>query len=100
MPSIARIGDTNSVHECGVVPTAAEGSTNVFVNGIPVHRVGDSNSSHPSVPAPSCADHTTTLSTGSANVFGNGQPIGRLGDSYTWGMEVTSGAQNVVANEP
>lgn len=99
MPKAARIGDTNSVHECGVVPTAVGGSSNVFINGIPVHRVDDANSAHPAVPPPSCANHATVLSAGSPNVYVNGKPIGRIGDPYTCGITVTSGSPNVFVND-
>ncbi len=99
MPSAARIGDTNSVHECGVVPTAVGGSPNVFINGIPVHRVDDANSAHPFIPPPSCANHATVLSAGSPNVYANGKPVGRIGDPYTCGITVTSGSPNVFVND-
>jgi len=100
MPAAARIGDTNSVHECGVVPTASSGSSNVFINGIPAHRVGDSNTAHPFAPPPvGCPTHVTTVSSGSPNVFVNGQALARVGDPYTCGITVTSGSPNVFAND-
>jgi len=55
-----RIGDAIS---CG--DAAAAGSSNVFINGIGVHRIGDATTGHGSwVP--------NTALTGSSNVFANG----------------------------
>jgi uncharacterized Zn-binding protein involved in type VI secretion len=108
MPAAARgawgplgwAGDTVSVHECGDIPNASAGSSNVFINGKPAHRVGDSNTSHASVPSPSCAPHSTNLSSGSPNVFVNGQPLARIGDPYDCGIKLTSGSSDVVVNDP
>ena len=44
MPAVTRIGDNDTSH-CST-PTRAQGSTNVFVNGIPVSRQGDNNTPH------------------------------------------------------
>ena len=98
MASAARIGDTVSVHECGVTPTAATGSPNVFINGIAAHRVGDTNTAHPYAPV-TCPTHETALTSGSPNVFVNGQPLGRVGDPYSCGITVTSGSPDVLINE-
>jgi uncharacterized Zn-binding protein involved in type VI secretion len=93
---VSRVGDTISVHECGVVPTAANGSPNVFTNNIATHRQGDSNTSHPFLPPLlGCPTHVTTLSAGSSSVFANGKGIARVGDSYGCGISLTSGSQNV-----
>jgi len=46
MPAIARIGDPATQHPCGGQANPAEGSPNVFVEGIAVHRLGDSNVAH------------------------------------------------------
>jgi uncharacterized Zn-binding protein involved in type VI secretion len=98
MTAVSRIGDSISVHECGVVPTAATGSSDVFCNGIAVHRQGDSNTSHPKVPPPlACIPHSTTLVAGSNTVYVNGNQVARVGDSYSCGISLTSGSSNVFA---
>ena len=97
MPEVSRVGDKVSVHECGVVPTAAVGSSDVYTNNIATHRQGDANTAHPSVPAPPCTNHITTLSSGSSSVYVNGQQIARNGDSYGCGIALTQGSGNVFA---
>ena len=98
MPKACRTTDTVSVHECGVVPTADSASADVFIESLAAHRVTDTNSSHPAVPAPSCAEHVTTLSSGSPDVFVNGLALARIGDAYGCGITLTSGASTVSAN--
>ena len=99
MPAVSRVGDTVSVHECGVVPTAAVGSLNVFTNSIKTHRVGDVNTAHPFLPAVSgCPTHSTALVKGSPNVYVNGKPLARLGDPYGCGISLTKGSPNVYSN--
>ena len=55
MPAVTRIGDNDTSH-CST-PTRAQGSTNVFVNGIPVSRQGDNNTPH-LLPGSPCPSHT------------------------------------------
>lgn len=99
MPGVSRVGDSVSVHECGVVPSAASGSGNVFVNSISTHRVGDPNTSHPFAPPPAgCPTHATALSSGSPTVFVNGKACSRIGDPYGCGISLTAGSGNVFAN--
>ena len=98
MPAACRTTDTVSVHECGVVPTAAGASGDVFIESLGAHRKTDKNTSHPSVPEPSCAEHATRLSTGSPNVFVNSKALARVGDAYGCGITLTSGASTVSAN--
>jgi uncharacterized Zn-binding protein involved in type VI secretion len=98
MPKACRTTDTVSVHECGVVPTADSATADVFIESLAAHRVTDTNSSHPAVPAPSCAEHVTTLSSGSPDVFVNGLALARIGDGYGCGITLTSGASTVFAN--
>ena len=97
MPSVSRVGDTVSVHHCGVVPTASSGSSDVYTNNISTHRQGDANTAHPGVPAPPCTNHVTTLSSGSSSVYVNGKQIARIGDSYGCGIALTQGSGNVFA---
>ena len=68
MPAVARIGDAIS---CG--DTIAQGSGDVFANGIPVTRVGpDKTAGHCFLP--------TKIAAGSSTVFVNNSPVARTGD--------------------
>ena len=96
MPAACRIGDTIS---CG--DTMAQGSPDVFSNGLPVTRVG------PDLTAGHCYN-PTPLASGSPNVFVNGLPMGRAGDPIvphtctpipsTHGGSVSVGSPDVLAN--
>jgi uncharacterized Zn-binding protein involved in type VI secretion len=98
MAGISRIGDTVSVHECGVTPTASVGSSDVKTNNINTHRQGDKNSSHPyAPPIAGCPEHQTTLSSGSSSVFVNDKQVARNGDPYGCGIALTQGSSNVFA---
>lgn len=69
MPAVARIGDPIS---CG--DTIAQGSGNVFANGIPVTRINvDATAGHPCGP-------TTVMQSGSPSVYVNNIPTVRVGD--------------------
>lgn len=94
MPAVTRIGDADIPHCSGMV--RAEGSSDVFVNGIAVSRQGDNNTSHllPGVPCPS---HAAPIEVGSTTVFVNGRGIGRVGDAITGCTAVAEGSPNVFA---
>jgi len=68
MPKAVRVGD---VHACGSVAT--QGSPNVLVNGIPVHRCTD---------ADNVGCHTAVQVACSPNVLANGLGIARIGDNH------------------
>ena len=53
MPAVCRIGDADVPHCSGMVRFT--GSSNVFVNGIKVHRLGDATRGHGSWVANSAA---------------------------------------------
>ena len=65
MPAVTRIGDADVAHCSGM--TRAQGSGNVFANGIAVSRQGDNNTGHllPGVPCPS---HSAPIASGSSTV--------------------------------
>ena len=44
MPAVTRIGDADVAHCSGM--TRAQGSSDVFCNGIGISRQGDNNTSH------------------------------------------------------
>ena len=76
MPAVTRIGDADVAHCSGM--TRAQGSGNVFANGIAVSRQGDNNTGHllPGVPCPS---HSAPIASGSSTVKVNNKGCGRVG---------------------
>jgi len=92
MPAVTRIGDAEVPHCSGMV--RAQGSGNVFVNGIAVSRQGDANTVH-LLPGNPCPAHSTTISQGSSTVFVNGKGCGRVGDPTC--TSVAAGSSNVFA---
>jgi uncharacterized Zn-binding protein involved in type VI secretion len=94
MPAATRIGDADLVH-CSV-PDRAQGSPNVFVNGIAWSRQGDLNTSH-LLPGSPCPSHQAPITLGSTTVFVNGKGAGRIGDAITACTSVAAGSPNVFA---
>ena len=92
MPAATRIGDQDLPHCSGM--TRAEGSPNVFVNGIPWSRQGDNNTPHLLPPAP-CPSHAAPIAIGSTTVIVNGKGAGRVGDSISGCTSVAEGSPNV-----
>ena len=94
--AVCRIGDADVTHCTGM--TRAEGSTNVFVNGIGISRQGDNNTPHLLPPnVPPCPGHSAGIAVGSTKVFANGKGVGRIGDSITACTSVAAGSSNVFA---
>ena len=94
MPAATRIGDDDVPHCSGM--TRAEGSPNVFVNGIPWSRQGDVNTPHLLPPAP-CPTHAAPIAIGSTTVIVNGKGAGRIGDAISGCTQVAAGSPNVFA---
>lgn len=92
MPAATRVGDADVTHCSGMV--RAEGSPNVFVNGIPWSRQGDMNTVH-LLPGSPCPPHAAPIAIGSTTVFINGQGAGRVGDTITGCTSVAAGSPNV-----
>lgn len=92
MPAATRIGDADVSHCSGM--TRAEGSSNVFVNGIAWSRQGDLNTGH-LLPAPICPSHSAPIAVGSTTVFINGMGAGRVGDAISGCTSVAEGSPNV-----
>lgn len=96
MPNAARLGDICTGHECWPSRPNVEGSPNVFVNGIPLHRQDDGwivhCCTHPGVPH-GC--HGSVLASGSSTVYANGKQAGRIGDPVACGGTVATGSENV-----
>jgi uncharacterized Zn-binding protein involved in type VI secretion len=95
MPEVTRLGDSCTGHGCWPPRSNVEGSPDVFVNGIPVHRQGDGWAEHtcPLIPE----THGSLLAAGSSTVFANGKQIGRIGDPVACGSFVASGSPDVFA---
>lgn len=92
MPAATRIGDADVPHCSGMV--RAEGSPNVYVNGIPWSRQGDLNTPH-LLPGEPCPAHTAPIAVGSTTVFVNGKGAGRVGDAISSCTSVAAGSPNV-----
>ena len=96
MAAVCRIGDADVTHCTGM--TRAAGSSNVFVNGLPVSRQGDNNTPHLLPPnKPPCPGHSAGIATGSTTVRINGLGCGRVGDGISGCTSVASGSSNVFA---
>ena len=96
MPAVTRIGDADVTHCSGM--TRAQGSSNVFVNGIGVSRQGDVNTTHKLPPnVPPCPSHAAGIASGSSTVKVNGKGCGRVGDSISGCTSVAAGSSNVFA---
>ena len=74
----------------------AEGSPNVYVNGIKWSRQGDNNTSH-LLPGDPCPSHAAPIAVGSTTVFVNGKGAGRVGDAISGCTSVAQGSENVFA---
>jgi uncharacterized Zn-binding protein involved in type VI secretion len=94
VPAVTRIGDADVAHCSGM--TRAEGSGDVFANGISVSRQGDNNTSHLLPPVP-CPSHAAPIAVGSTTVFTNGKGTGRIGDAISGCTSVAAGSPNVFA---
>ena len=94
MPAATRIGDADVAHCSGM--TRAEGSPNVFVNGIAWSRQGDLNTVHVFPGAP-CPPHAAPIASGSSTVKVNGMGAGRIGDAIAGCTSVAAGSPNVFA---
>ena len=92
MPGAVRLGDACSGHGDFPPRPNVEGSSNVFVNGLPSHRLGDKWDTHCNG-VPVC--HDSVSAKGSSTVFVNGKPKSRIGDSIACGSTMTNGSNNV-----
>ena len=96
MPAVTRIGDADVAHCSGM--TRAQGSPDVFVNGIAWSRQGDVNTTHLLPPnIPPCPSHAAGIASGSSTVKVNTKGAGRIGDSITGCTSVAAGSSNVFA---
>ena len=90
-----RIGDADVSH-CST-PHRAEGSPDVFVNGIPWSLFGHLNTTHLKPCGDECCPHRAPIAVGSDEVFVNGVGSGRIGDAIAGCTQVAEGSDNVFA---
>ena len=96
MPAATRIGDADVAHCSGM--TRAQGSPDVFVNGIAWSRQGDVNTTHLLPPnIPPCPSHAAGIASGSSTVKVNTKGAGRIGDGISGCTSVAAGSSNVFA---
>lgn len=91
MPSVGRLGDYCSGHECYPPRQNNQGSPNVFVNSLGWHRKGD----HWPIHRCGKYHHEANLAEGSSSVFVNSTPAGRIGDPLDCGSALITGSFNV-----
>lgn len=89
------IGAADIPHCSGMV--RAEGSPNVFLNGIPWSCLGHLNIPHLAFAPGDCVIHTMPICTGSETVMINGIPAGRVGDAILDCTFVAEGSPNIFA---
>lgn len=96
MPAVARQGDAGIIH-CTPY-RIAQGSADVFVNGLPAARVGDSSTLHKKPGGRKCVPHISTIISGSSSVFVNGRPVARVGDPLGDCTTIAQGSPSVFAS--
>jgi uncharacterized Zn-binding protein involved in type VI secretion len=94
MAAVTRIGDADVTHCSGM--TRAQGSGDVFANGIGISREDDNNTTH-LLPGTPCPSHAKPITTGSSTVKVNTKGCGRVGDAITTCTSVAAGSSNVFA---
>ena len=78
--------------------TRAQGSPDVFVNGIAWSRQGDVNTTHLLPPnIPPCPSHAAGIASGSSTVKVYTKGDGRIGDGISGCTSVAAGSSNVFA---
>lgn len=96
MPAVCRLGDISTTDPCGAPERPNnQASSNVFANGIPVHRQSDNWVQHA---CPGSSPHGAQTVSGSPNVFVNSLPVARIGDSISCGSTIKTGSPDVFVN--
>ena len=93
MPPVARLGDMCTGHDASPPRGNVEGSPNVFVNSLPVHREGDAWDVHGVPP------HGSVLADGWHSVYVNGHRMGYIGAPVACGGSVAEGSENVFVGD-
>lgn len=96
MPAAVRDTDICTGHGCWPPRENAEGSPDVYANGLGAHRVDDAWGSHtcPDIPE----THASVQKTGSPDVYVNGRKWARVTDSVACGSKNQTGSPNVYIN--
>lgn len=89
MPAVARVTDTGSYHGPYPDSDVIEGSPNMDVNSLPVHRVGDALESHP---------HERHLAKGSGSTDINSKDIGIVTSPVDCGGFIVTGSPNTTVD--
>lgn len=93
MLPVTRLGDMSSGDPCGAGPRKCiGGSSDVFVNMLPMHGYG-----HPWAPhsCPKSPPHDAVTVGGSGSVFVNFVPVARIGDPISCGSKIVQGSADV-----
>ena len=90
---VMRKGDMSAGHGCYPPRPSTGGSSNIFVNHIPVHREGDTWPIHAGPPP--CYPHAGTLTTGAQKVQANEKPVAREEDPISCGDMAGQGSPNI-----
>lgn len=92
----AKIGDIGTDHD-GFHPTAIiEGSSDVFIDGIPAARVGDALAPHDKPKNPL---HPRAIASGSSTVFINGKPAALTGSAVDCGGVIIGSGTVVIGDQ-
>lgn len=94
--NVALVGSKGSGHGTYPARTTGQGSGNVLVNGVGIHRETDGWGSHTNT-VPPYDSHSGVTSKGSGSVFANGLPVARVGDPISCGGSIVTGSGNVFA---
>ena len=92
--ALSYIGTGTTGHDTFPPTNSNQGSDDVFVNGVGVHRVGDTAILHCDLKKPYPC-HIPVASKGSSSVFINGNAAMRIADDYDCGDVVAAGSKNV-----
>lgn len=93
---MARITSWSTGHASWPPRQTDDGSKNVFVEGLRVHRVGDKWPVHCNS-AGEC--HIGITVTGSKTVFCNGKQVARIGDDVDCSEKIKTGARTVYVGD-
>nr|WP_042048276.1 type VI secretion system PAAR protein [Aeromonas simiae] len=92
----AKVGDIGTDHD-GFHPTAIiEGSSDVFIDGIPAARVGDALAPHDK---PKNPPHPRSIASGSSTVFINGKPAALTGSAVDCGGVIIGSGTVVIGDQ-
>ncbi len=95
MPGVVRYTDNCTGHSCYPPRPNVQGSPDVYVNGLNMHRQTDVWMLH------QCSDssHTGATVTGSGTVYANGLQVARQGDPVSCGSKAMQCSRNVFAGD-